>query len=421
MTSDRASCTRGCPYVCPCSKGTLNTRSQQKCRLIVSAPRGALREFEHDALARRAFQEGRDVANVRRLRGVATGVEGIVFVPLQGGPGAPGPVVRSVQRNPLRSSDKQYRCSPRSPLSHAVAVGGVHPEPSTSVRTGMSPIPNFTAPWVAPQEVDRGSGRYGNVVTGLPRSVDASCAGTPGSLINHEPIFPMSNYHLFYAISKRTPPSPKTMKAITDVQAELNRRMSWSHDRLSLAPERQAARAPLAFPFVRFAPSRPTFASGERQSEAPRVSYIEDAFACGSTKVRDNLWNAFLVVAFLKHVSMAHPELFLELRDDGGFVLPGAVRIRNGNVELNREWLNRERERTLEMTGDPQAAAPFVWAETEALEGRFFQEATASEYAEVPEIKGLELDWEQLETVRLEDAADVIVKNVASSVLPAKA
>lgn len=168
--------------------------------------------------------------------------------------------------------------------------------------------------------------------------------------------------------STRPPPSPKTLKAITDVQAELNRRCTWTHERLSLAPARQPAPAPFAFPLFHIVPSRPAFAPGVRQADAPDASRIEDAFAFGSTKVRDNLWNAHVVVAFLKYVSLAHPDLLLELRDDGGFVLPGAVWIQNGKVDLQRDWLNRERARALEMTGDPNAAAPFVWAEVEALQ-----------------------------------------------------
>lgn len=251
--------------------------------------------------------------------------------------------------------------------------------------------------------------------------VSASCACTPGSF-THEPHIPMSNFHLIYAVSRKTPPSPKTMKAVLDVQAELNRRLHWSHERLSLAPARQSVRAPFGFPFVRFAPSRPAFAlMAERQAEAPRASCIEDAFACGSTKVRDDIWNAHLVVAFLKFVSTAHPELLLELRDDGGFVLPGAVRIIGGKVELDREWMNRARERALEMTGDPQAAAPFIWAEAEALEGRFFLEASASDFAEVPEIEELDLEWEQLQTVSLEDAAENVVRRAMASTVPVAA
>jgi hypothetical protein len=227
----------------------------------------------------------------------------------------------------------------------------------------------------------------------------------------------MSNYHLSYAISKRTPPSPKVLKAILDVQAELNRRCTWTHERLSLAPERFAERASFTFPFVRLAP-KPALAAFRDTELQVSGARIQDAVASGSTKVRDNLWNAHLVVAFLRRVSEAHPELLLELRDEGGFVLPGAVWIRSGKVELQRDWLNRERERVLEMTADPQAAAPFVYAEAEALQGHFFQEAAASDYAEVPEIQGLDSRWDELQSMTLGEAAEVVVTRVTTPAAP---
>ena len=232
----------------------------------------------------------------------------------------------------------------------------------------------------------------------------------------------MANYHLFYAISKRTPPSPRVWKAIQDVQADLNRRCSWVHERLSLATSRPAPRMPLLFPFFQLTPSPSMFAgAGEREGGAAVSPRIPEAFASGSTRVRDNLWNAHLVVAFLRRVSAEHPELLFELHDDGGFVQAGAVWIQNGKVKLQREWLNRERERVLERFGDPEAAAPFVWAEHEALEGRFFLEAPASDYAEVAEIQELDASWEQLRAMSTSDAADLVVERATSSAVPAHA
>ncbi len=243
-------------------------------------------------------------------------------------------------------------------------------------------------------------------------------AGTPGFL-THNLSTSMSNYNLVYAISKRTPPSPKALKAILDVQAELNRRCTWSHERLALdLVERPAVRAPFSMPLFRFTLGRPMFAPlGERAEVSVATTVIPDAAAAGATKVRDNLWNAHLVVAFLKHVSREH-DLHVELRDDGGFVLPGAVSIQNGKVELQREWLNRERERVLETTGDPNTAAPFVWVEAEALQGRFFLDASASDYAQIPEFRELDARWEQLEAMTLQDVAELVVDHVASSPAP---
>lgn len=227
----------------------------------------------------------------------------------------------------------------------------------------------------------------------------------------------MSNVNLTYAISKRTPPTPKTLKAILDLQAELNRAITWTHERLALAPAPEAPRASLSFPFVRITPARPMFGDiAGHLGEASRASRIDDASVSGSTRVKGDLWNAHCIAAFLRHVSQLYPELLLELRDDGGFVLPGAVTIRGGNVELNREELNRARERVLEMTGDPQSAAPFVWAEAEALGGNFFVAGNASDFAEVPEIQELGLSWDRLQSVGMETLALRVVERALEPV-----
>jgi hypothetical protein len=108
--------------------------------------------------------------------------------------------------------------------------------------------------------------------------------------------------------------------------------------------------------------------------------------------------------------------LLFELRDDGGFVLPGAVWIQGGKVELNRDWLNRERERALEATGSPEAASFYVWAESQALGGRFFEEGNVFDHAEVPEIRQLNASWDQLESSSLEEVADIVVKRAMNPV-----
>jgi hypothetical protein len=87
-------------------------------------------------------------------------------------------------------------------------------------------------------------------------------------------------------------------------------------------------------------------------------------------------------------------------------------------VELRRDWLNAQREKALEMSGDPEAAAPFVWAETRALAGEFFLEASVSDFADAPEMQesGGELD----DSMTLGEAAEVVIDRVLSSaVVPA--
>lgn len=232
----------------------------------------------------------------------------------------------------------------------------------------------------------------------------------------------MSNFTLNYFISKRTPASPKALKEILDVQAAVNRACTWTHERLSLAAPRQSGRATvLSFPLMRFgfvpahgSPSSDGFG-------APSPTSSADAFAEGTTRVRDNLWNAHLVVAFLKHVSRMHPALLFEIRDEGGFVVPGSVWIQGGKAEANREYLNRERARALELTGDPQAAAPFVWAELQGLGGSFFMDAPVRDYSEMREIRELDASWDQLETLSLADVADHVVENATKLAIPAAA
>lgn len=223
----------------------------------------------------------------------------------------------------------------------------------------------------------------------------------------------MSNYHLVYAIHRRVPPTQKTMKEILDVQSRLNSRCAWTHERLTLAPLGQPQRPQFTFPFVRPGLPKDMPAFG-RETGTDFENAPSRWAARGSTKVRDNLFNAHLVVAFLRHVSRQFPDLVFELKDEGGFVLPGVVTIRGGSVNLERDWLNRERERALEMTGDPQAAASYVWAEAEALQGRFFLDAAASDYVEVPEIAALSASWEELHAMSLEGAAELVVDRVTS-------
>lgn len=277
-------------------------------------------------------------------------------------------------------------------------------------RRALLRFKNRGAPHCAPERSrsqDTGDGQHQEV---LPRSCAATRA--PDSLDSSISKNPMSNFTLNYSISKRTPASPKALKEILDVQAAVNRACTWTHERLSLAAPRQAGRATvLSLPFMRFgfvpahdSPSSDGFGAPPRTPSA-------DAFAEGSTRVRDNLWNAHLVVAFLKHVSRMHPAVLFELRDEGGFVIPGSVWIRGGKVEANRDYLNRERARALELTGDPQAAAPFVWAELQSLGGAFFMDAPVSDYTEVREVRELDASWDQLESLSLADIAEHVVES----------
>ena len=230
----------------------------------------------------------------------------------------------------------------------------------------------------------------------------------------------MSNHNLTYSISKRTPAPPKVLKEILDAQAAVNRACTWTHERLAFAPPRDAGRAAFPLQFARFglaSGTPPTFDGFGAHSSVPPA----DVFMSGSTRVRDNLWNAHLVAAFLKHISRKHPTLLFEFRDDGGFVIPGSVWIRGGAVEVNREFLNLERARALEVTGDPQAAVPYVWAELQGLGGSFFAEAPVDDFGNLPEVRELGASWDQLENVSAEDLASLVVEHATTEAVPVAA
>ena len=233
---------------------------------------------------------------------------------------------------------------------------------------------------------------------------------TPGFFYSPNATPNMPIHNLTYSISKRTPASPKAVKEILDAQTAINRACTWTHERLAFAPPREQGRAVFPLQFARFglaSGNPPALAGFGASSPVPPA----DVFMHGATRVRDNLWNAHLVAAFLKHISRKHPTLLFELRDDGGFVIPGSVWIRGGAVEVNRDFLNTERGRALEVTGDPQAAAPYVWAELQALGGSFFAEAQADDFGNLPEVRELDASWDQLENVTVEDLASLVVDN----------
>ena len=231
----------------------------------------------------------------------------------------------------------------------------------------------------------------------------------------------MSNFTLNYCISKRTPASPKALKEILAVQDAVNRACTWTNERLALAAPKETGRAVFSFPFVRLGLASGPMTMLNDGFGAPSPMSSEGAFAQGSTRVRDNLWNAHLVAAFCRHVSRMHPALLFDLRDEGGFVVPGSVWIKGGVVEANREYLNRERARALELTGDPQAALPFVLAELQALGGTFFQDGPVTDYGEMQEIQELDASWDQLETLSLADVASHVVERAAKTSAPAMA
>jgi len=193
--------------------------------------------------------------------------------------------------------------------------------------------------------------------------------------------------NLAYAITRRTPVSQKTLQWAMRAQALLNEKSAFPNDRLNLSPLGGAQeRSSLGFPFVKVLPMKiGPYSVPDPVGDTSPV-HTPNAIAAGATKVRD-LWSAHTVAAFLRVLSEKHPDIVIELRDDTGqFVVCMSTFIRNGKFEINRELLNAQRERALEATGDPQAGAPFLWAETQALAGEVLTDVPVSDYMEVPEI-----------------------------------
>lgn len=184
---------------------------------------------------------------------------------------------------------------------------------------------------------------------------------------------------------------PKVWKQIDEMQRQYNLRFTWSAEGPCLAlqkPELGKFRLNLPFSLSRFTQSQamePVLSSGHTPYEGGM--FIPNALASGQTKVRDNLWNAHLVVRFLTWVSEQLPDLRVELYDEGGFILAGSVIIERGKVRLNKPYLERMRTRLLEAYGDPTVTVGLAHAELEGMNGNFFADNVAYEYREVPEIR----------------------------------
>jgi hypothetical protein len=233
-------------------------------------------------------------------------------------------------------------------------------------------------------------------------------------------LFTQSNMttNLAYAITRRTPVSPKVLQWAMRAQSLLNEKTNIPHDRLNLAPISGASERPvLNFPFVRVLPMKiGPYSAAEPFGETSQMPN-SNAVAAGSTKVRD-LWSAHVVGAFLRVLSEQHPDVVLELRDETGqFVIPMGVFIRGGRFEINRELLNAQRERVLEASGDPQAGAGFLWAESRALNGEFLTDVPVSDYMEVPEIV-LDMDRENFAGASVGELATYFVRRMLSELTP---
>lgn len=226
----------------------------------------------------------------------------------------------------------------------------------------------------------------------------------PGSISIPNPNS-MNNITIAYAL-RRTPSAQRALRSILDSQKVFNDRIQWAGDRLNLTPTQpDPSRGPLGFPFVRMGDGRQN--SFSRLDSEPSEDRIPDAIAAGKNRLH-RVWDAHLLVAFWRWMSEVH-SVCLELRSESGFIRPGAVLLQDGNAELQRDWLNRRRQQVLEITGNVEAAAPYLFAEAEALQGRFLVEGESGDY---PADVANHMDWQQLESRPMSDVALDVVKGV---------
>jgi hypothetical protein len=198
----------------------------------------------------------------------------------------------------------------------------------------------------------------------------------------------IGSINLIYAITGNGQLPSKVWKQIEEAQSQYNRRFTWVYENLSLTLQRPEMKFRLNLPLSKFnAPSGVVVSSGHLPYDSGIL--IPNAIASGQTKVRDNLWNAHLVVRFMRWVSEQLPDYRVELYDEGGFILAGSVVIEKGKISLNRPYLERQRMRILEAYGDPNAVLGLAQAELVGMNGNFFADTIAYDYRETLEIKDL--------------------------------
>jgi len=194
---------------------------------------------------------------------------------------------------------------------------------------------------------------------------------------------------LVYAVTGNGQLPSKVWRHIDEVQRQYNQRYTWVHENLNLALQRPDLKFRFNLPFSKFAAPAGAVVSSSGHLPYDSGVHIPNAQASGQTKVRDNLWNAHLVIRFLCWVSEQLPEHRVEVYDEGGFILAGSVIIEKGKVILNHGYLERQRTRLLEAYGDPSVVVGMAHAELAGMNGSFFADAIAYDYREMLEIRDL--------------------------------
>jgi hypothetical protein len=127
----------------------------------------------------------------------------------------------------------------------------------------------------------------------------------------------------------------------------------------------------------------------------------------GFTKVRDDEWDAHLVLTFLLWVSSRLPEVTVRIYDEGDYIPAGYLILRRGVPELDLTGVAQWRE-YLKSYGYEYILPRLDEAKQQAKAGVFFTSVPAREYADRPEIAKLGLTDKALAKATLKEVSDAI-------------
>ena len=108
----------------------------------------------------------------------------------------------------------------------------------------------------------------------------------------------------------------------------------------------------------------------------------------GSTSVGQDEWNAYLVCAFARSLSIKFPGSIVKLSDDGWFIRPKHIFYRNGKAQLDEDAIRRTWE-LMKLQG--------LWEQLETLEegvyqaksGNFFADVLVKDYLDLDDFRNL--------------------------------
>jgi len=194
---------------------------------------------------------------------------------------------------------------------------------------------------------------------------------------------------LCYEIFSDQPIPRKTKMGICLAQDMLNHHFTWTCEQLSLELFDEPISPGQREEFIYFSDSK---------DPRPRIG-------TGFTKVGCDEWNACLVAAFLRWVSIQLPETTIALRDEGDYVLGGYVLFRQGKLELDRTRIARHREFLLKER-PAQMLKAYDRRIKQAGGSVSFNSYLALDYADRREIVALRLSNEELSRLTLEEVAE---------------